>query len=76
MEREGLDCIVVCLVVLYNLLGPKVEHADCFVICAGENALVVGVELSGRYCSFEAAINLYLLLCFDVPNYKFLVLPS
>lgn len=35
MNCELIDRVVVGLVMLDYFLGSQVEHADCFIVCAG-----------------------------------------
>lgn len=64
------------LVMLNNLLGSQIKHANCFIISAGKNTLVCWMEVSISNCSLKAVISLNLFLLFNIPYYQSLILTT
>ncbi len=64
------------LIMLNNLLGSQIKHADCFIISASKNALICWMKVSISNCSLEAIISLNLFLLFHIPYYQALILTT
>lgn len=68
MDGEGVDGSMVGLVMLYDLFGSEVKHADSFIVSACEHALVRRMEARTGDGSLETIVFLDLFLFLDIPN--------
>lgn len=64
------------LVMLHDLFGSEVEHADCFIVSACEDALFSWMETSRGDRSLETIVFLDFFLFLHVPNQQSLILTS
>lgn len=68
MHVEGVDGIMMGLVVLHDLLASEIEHADGLIVGAGQNALISRVEVGASDSALERVVPLHFLLLLEIPN--------